>query len=792
MKFKFTLLIILLAFTVSGYSQLIKEGFEGATFPPTGWTTQDVLGATVWEQSNLAAFEGVNSAYIQFDGTAGEDWLITPQFHVAATDSLSFWVLLEYSGFAPDSLCIKISTTGNNTTDFTTTILKLEEGVNYPVDNATWVRYSVSLQDYSSEFVYIAFKHVDENGDGLFLDNIAYGTPPANDIAATSIDMYSFVGTTTPTIPQATFTNVGSATQTFNVTLSTTGYTSTKTVTALAASAAQQVSFDPWTPSGPGPYLITATATSPGDADLSNNVITATVNAAPEFQNYGWRAATLMTAPRAAHGSASYRTGPPLNDTTFLVLISGGDDTFTATTLVERLNTRTGVWTTLAPVPTARLQAQAYHYNGKIYYIGGYTAAGASSPLVSIYNIATNTWSAGAAMPTAVGDYAGCQYQDSLIYVIGGFNDVLNADQKLVQIYNAKTNTWSAGTVFSGVAFEGGRAAVANNNKIVVVGGFNDVSGLAISQAVKGTISPLNYHNITWTAIAAYPPGPIFRAAAGGVSAATATGAGIAYFTGGDPDGSGTVVVNELWGYDVINNLWKIGPNKITAGSNIENFNQVNYNDSVYLASTGGFDGFGILDVNEWINLGRNVVIPLKLIQFTATMQNAQAMLKWNISEDGLGGYYVVQKSKDGNNFIDLRKLDAGRLDRTVSYQTPDDLPYHGYTYYRLKIVNNDGSFNYSPVRSVLNNGSAGIKVAVSMYPNPAQGMVKLDVQTDNIQSTALNVRITDISGKVFEKNIYSLDNLLSLSYNLKPGTYIVEVNSRDNNFRWNQKLIVL
>src|SRR5205823_4199611 len=70
---------------LSGFYQ---EGFEG-TFPPAGWQVVDVLDTNnVWEQSQQDVYSGSNSAYINYtDFVEGEDWLILPQFTVAATDS---------------------------------------------------------------------------------------------------------------------------------------------------------------------------------------------------------------------------------------------------------------------------------------------------------------------------------------------------------------------------------------------------------------------------------------------------------------------------------------------------------------------------------------------------------------------------------------------------------------------------------------------------------------------------------------------------------------------------------
>src|SRR6185503_17250093 len=86
---------------LSGFYQ---QDFEG-TFPPADWQTVDVLDpVNVWEQSNIDVYSGSYSAYINYTNyVPGEDWLILPQFTVAASDSFSFWMALPFTGYAPDS-----------------------------------------------------------------------------------------------------------------------------------------------------------------------------------------------------------------------------------------------------------------------------------------------------------------------------------------------------------------------------------------------------------------------------------------------------------------------------------------------------------------------------------------------------------------------------------------------------------------------------------------------------------------------------------------------------------------
>lgn len=88
--------------------------------------------------------------------------------------------------------------------------------------------------------------------------------------------------------------------------------------------------------------------------------------------------------------------------------------------------------------------------------------------------------------------------------------------------------------------------------------------------------------------------------------------------------------------------------------------------------------------------LANSTVLPIKLRSFTAEKINQAAVLKWVV--DGTDNI-VVQRSADGRNFSDLG---TGIFNKYV-----DMHPLYGKNYYRLKMIDVDGSFSYSPIRLI-------------------------------------------------------------------------------------------
>ena len=91
--------------------------------------------------------------------------------------------------------------------------------------------------------------------------------------------------------------------------------------------------------------------------------------------------------------------------------------------------------------PSARTRlAAALGANGEIYAIGGNGVSGAASSEVDAYNIATNSWSVVASLPTAYA-LSAVEGADDQIYAIGGSLGVDSSSE--VDAYNPLTNTWT-------------------------------------------------------------------------------------------------------------------------------------------------------------------------------------------------------------------------------------------------------------------------------------------------------------------------------------------------------------
>jgi N-acetylneuraminic acid mutarotase len=115
----------------------------------------------------------------------------------------------------------------------------------------------------------------------------------------------------------------------------------------------------------------------------------------------------------------------------------------------EFFDTENNTWTTLKPMTLPRNHHDIAYLDGKLYVIGG--AVGSCFPsgwasnvsMNEVYDIATDTWSTGAPMPTARSGL-GAALIDGKIYVIGGegWVDELGGVFRSNEAYDPKSDSW--------------------------------------------------------------------------------------------------------------------------------------------------------------------------------------------------------------------------------------------------------------------------------------------------------------------------------------------------------------
>ncbi len=172
---------------------------------------------------------------------------------------------------------------------------------------------------------------------------------------------------------------------------------------------------------------------------------------------------------------------------------------------------------------------------------------------------------------------------------------------------------------------------------------------------------------------------------------------------------------------------------------------------------------------------------PVKLSSFTANAKNNSALLTWSVeNQDASSSHFEIERSSNGSDFTQIGSVKATTGSQATYSYTDNALNLSSTIYYRLKIVDKDGQYAYSDIRSV-QFATAGF--AVTLYPNPVKSMTKLNVTLD--QAQVIKVSVTNALGNLVKQlEITGQKGLnektLDLS-NLPGGSYMIRIQAGKN-----------
>jgi hypothetical protein len=155
--------------------------------------------------------------------------------------------------------------------------------------------------------------------------------------------------------------------------------------------------------------------------------------------------------------------------------------------------------------------------------------------------------------------------------------------------------------------------------------------------------------------------------------------------------------------------------------------------------TTSNAQALSVDNISITANFG--TVTPLKLTSFNAAVISNNISLNWTTTNEVNVKGFTVEKSKDGINFSEQSFVTA-KNSMTANNYTATDVLGNGTTYYRLKMIDKDGSFTYS---KVINLSSKAIK-GLSVYPNPAVNGIA--AVTHAAAGSHASIEVVDISGK--------------------------------------------
>ena len=175
-------------------------------------------------------------------------------------------------------------------------------------------------------------------------------------------------------------------------------------------------------------------------------------------------------------------------------------------------------------------------------------------------------------------------------------------------------------------------------------------------------------------------------------------------------------------------------------------------------------------------------ILPVALRSLTAKPSgNDKVMVDWAVAAGTSFSHYEVERSTDGRGFSEagvVMAAENAHADHSYSFNDDISAVSSKIIYYRLKMVDAEGGYEYSSV-AVVNNEKAQSMQSASAYPNPA--IDKLNVAIPGTwQSRTVSYSIYDLSGNLVKIAVNSsAGQTQSMDISgLATGTYIIKAAS--------------
>jgi hypothetical protein len=202
----------------------------------------------------------------------------------------------------------------------------------------------------------------------------------------------------------------------------------------------------------------------------------------------------------------------------------------------------------------------------------------------------------------------------------------------------------------------------------------------------------------------------------------------------------------------------------------------------------GYYAEFKVKDFSEfWLNDGaltNDHPLPVELVSFTATKgSNDDVVAEWITASEFNTARFEIELAKGNEEFTQNKFHKIGEVNSYGNSTTEQRYQFidvesnkSGARYYALKIVDQDGQFSYSPIRSVLFDE----RVKWVVYPNPSTGIFNLVYQAT--AGEMVYVKVHDANGKLISPTKLNANAFLQKSIiditgpKFSSGLYLVEV----------------
>ncbi|GEO09466.1 DUF4331 family protein [Segetibacter aerophilus] len=157
--------------------------------------------------------------------------------------------------------------------------------------------------------------------------------------------------------------------------------------------------------------------------------------------------------------------------------------------------------------------------------------------------------------------------------------------------------------------------------------------------------------------------------------------------------------------------------------------------------------------------------LPLGFLALNAEKAGKEVNLKWHVTNEINNNHFEVEYSTDGSKFVEVGRVRSTN-GATSIYEFVHATPsLNTINYYRIKQVDNDGRFSYSPLKSI----KFDFDNVVQILPNPASNFIKVYTKM-----TGVTANLFDGSGKKLASQIVTNGMTQFNISHLPKGNYLI------------------
>lgn len=213
------------------------------------------------------------------------------------------------------------------------------------------------------------------------------------------------------------------------------------------------------------------------------------------------------------------------------------------------------------------------------------------------------------------------------------------------------------------------------------------------------------------------------------------------------------------------------GTININFGSNLISSITIRLDNAPGVQANPGSQSIGIGDISFL-----QAALPVSLISFTGRQNDDEIILKWTTAQEIDNDHFNIERNS-GAGWQTIGNIAGnGNSSLPAGYTYVDNSPAKATHLYRLKQVDINGCYKYSPVIRISNKDNT---IKIQSYPNPFLSQINVSLFSESEQ--VIKARLSDMQGRIikaYTRCVYRGNNNFTINdlASILPGTYAIEI----------------